>query len=325
MTPKNSTIPGTDLRVSPICLGTALFGATIDTPTAYELLDGFMEQGGTFIDTARMYNDWIPGARGRSETLIGRWLADRRSRQHMVLATKGGHANLETGAPRLNAQDIAEDVNASLGQIGVDVIDLYYLHRDDPGAPVEPLVDALNTHVRAGKIRYLGCSNWTADRIGAANTYAAASGQMGFVANQPMWNAAVVDPATLADRTVVVMDAGMRSLHAETGLACVPFSAQAGGLFSKLRSPLWSLAFRFGRGPAGYPPGPNRRRYAALARIAASKSLTMTQVVLGYLLSQPFVTVPVVGCRTLNQLRGTMSACDVRLTPAELAAIDAAA
>jgi len=310
--------------VSPIALGTALFGATIDTPAAYELLDGFLEQGGTFIDTARMYNDWIPGPRGRSETLIGRWLADRRCRQVVVLATKGGHANLETGAPRLNTRDIADDIDTSLKHIGVETIDLYYLHRDDPRTPVEPVIDALNAHARAGKIRYLGCSNWAAGRIHAANSYAEASGQMGFVANQPMWNAAVIDPAALPDRTIAVMDDAMRALHAEKGLACVPFSSQAGGLFSKLQSPLWSFAFRFGRGPAGYPPGPNRRRYVALKRVAEARSLTITQVVLGYLLSQPFVTVPVVGCRTLDQLADSMSACDVRLTPTELAAIDAA-
>lgn len=129
MTPRD--ISGTDLRVSPLCLGTALFGATIDTPTAYALLDAFFARGGNFIDTARSYSDWIPGERGRSEGLIGRWFADRRNRERAIVATKGGDA-ADDGAPRLAARDLASDLDASLTRLHVDVIDLYYLHRDAP-------------------------------------------------------------------------------------------------------------------------------------------------------------------------------------------------
>jgi aryl-alcohol dehydrogenase-like predicted oxidoreductase len=316
-------IPGTDLAVSPICLGTALFGATIDTPAAYALLDGFRQRGGNFIDTARSYNDWIPGERGRSEGLIGRWLVDRRNRSTIVLATKGGHAG-DDGVPRLNARDTTSDIDASLKRLRVDVIDVYYLHRDDTATPVAAIIDALNVHVRAGKIRYLGCSNWQTPRIREANAYASSSGQAGFVVNQTMWNAAIVEPARLPDQTLSVMDDEMRRMHIETDMACVPFSSQAGGLFSKLESPLWSLRFRLGRVFAGHPPAANRRRYKALAALAASKSRPVSQVVLAYLLSQPFVTVPIVGCRTLGQLVDSLAAADLRLSSEELAAIDGA-
>ena len=323
-------IPGTDLRVSPLCLGTALYGADaaashqlIDTPTAYSLLDAFVARGGNFIDTARSYNDWIPGERGRSEGLIGRWFADRRNRNHLMLATKGGHAS-DDGAPRLNARDLGADIDASLRRLRIEAIDLYYLHRDDPTAAVAPIIDALNAHVRAGKIRYLGCSNWSAARIREANDYAAASGQAGFVANQPLWNAGVIEAATQSDRTLTTMNDEMRRMHSETGLACVPYSAQAGGLFTKLQSPWYALRFRLGKGPTGYPSAPNRRRHAALLSVASARQLTITQVVLGYLLSQPFVTVPVVGCRTVDQLVSTMTASDIRLDAADLATIDAA-
>lgn len=316
-------LPGTDLRVSPICLGTALFGASIDTPMSYALLDAFFERGGNFIDTARSYNDWIPGERGRSEGLIGRWFADRRNRQHTILATKGGHA-ADDGTPRLSAQDLTSDIDASLSRLHVEAVDVYYLHRDAPSIPVEPIIDALNVHVKAGKIRYLGCSNWTTARIRAANAYAAASGQAGFVANQPMWNAAVIDPAALPDRTLAVMDDEMRIMHTESGMACVPFSAQAGGLFSKMQSPFWSLRYRFGQGPPGYPFAPNKRRFEALARVARATSMPTSHVVVAYLLSQPFVTVPVVGCRTVDQLIATLASADARLVAADLAAIAAA-
>ncbi len=316
-------ISGTELHVSPIALGTALFGATIDTPTSYALLDAFVERGGNFIDTARSYNDWIPGERGRSEGLIGRWMLERRNRSALVIATKGGHAAGD-GTSRLNGREIAADVDASLQRLNIERIDLYYVHRDDPSTPVATVIDALNSHMRAGTIRYIACSNWKAHRIREANDYASASGQVGFVANQPMWNAAVIDPATLPDRTLAVMDADMWRMHADSGLACVPYSSQAGGLFTKMSSSLWSLRYRFGNGPAGYPFAPNQKRHREIAAIATAKSLTIAQVTLGYLLSQPFVTVPVVGCRSLDQLHSTMSAADVRLDTADLAAIDAA-
>ncbi len=316
------SIPGTDLRVSPICLGTALFGATIDTPAAYALLDAFVERGGNFIDTARTYNDWIPGERGRSESLLGRWLADRGNHQRIVVSTKGGHPD-ESGAPRLGARELASDVEASLAHLRAPALDLYYLHRDDPATGVEPIIDALNNQVRAGKIRYLGCSNWTTGRIRAANAYAAKSGQAGFVVNQPMWNAAVIDPAALPDRTLAVMDEAMRAMHLESGMACAPFSAQAGGLFSRLASPLSALRLRFRR-ESGYPAAPNQRRYRALATIAAAKAVPVSQTVLAYLLSQPFVTVPVVGCRSVDQLLDSLAAATIRLSPGDLATIDAA-
>ena len=314
-------IPGTDLRVSPLCLGTALYGATIDTPTAYALLDAFVERGGTFLDTARSYNDWIPGERGRSEGLLGRWFNDRRCRQRMVLATKGGHA-ADDGASRLNARELARDVDASLAKLRIDTIDLYYLHRDDGVTPVASIIDALNVHVKAGKIRYLACSNWTTARIREANAYAAASGQGGFVANSPMWNAAVIDASRVPDRTLVVMDDPMWQWHLERGLACIPYSSQAGGLFAKLARPFGVLRARLGRWPAGYPSDSNLRRFRALAAVAAARAVPISHVVLAYLQAQPFVTVPIVGCRTVDQLLDSLAACDVVLEAAERQAIN---
>jgi len=317
------TIPDTALHVSPIALGTAWFGSAIDTPTAYALLDAFAARGGNFIDTARTYSDWIPGERSRSEGVIGRWMADRCNHNAIVVATKGGQAH-DDGSSRLNAREIASDVDASLSRLHIESIDLFYVHRDDPSTPVAEIIDALNTHVRAGKIRHIACSNWTADRIRQANDYAAGSGQAPFVANQPMWNAAVIDPGALPDRSLAVMDDAMHRLHAASGMACVPHSSQAGGLFSKMATLMGSLRVRLGRTPAGYPAAPNQRRYRALSRVASARSLTIEQVVMSYLLSQPFMTIPVVGCRNIDQLASTLSAADVRLDAADLHAINAA-
>lgn len=316
-------IPGTDLRVSPICLGTAWFGSAIETPTAYALLDAFVERGGNFIDTARSYSDWIPGERSRSEGVIARWIADRRRRETLVLATKGAQLG-DDGAGRMNARDIAADVDASLQRLNTDVIDLYYVHRDDPSTPVAVIIDALNVHVRAGKVRYIACSNWHAPRIREANAYAASSGQTGFVANQPMWNAAVIDPARLIDRSLAVMDEDMRQWHVETGMACIPHSSQAGGLFSKLTRGLFPIQFRLGRGPTGYPPGPNLARFRVIEPMSRARAVPISQIALAYLLSQLFVTIPIVGCRTVDQLVDSMAATNVHLDQRDLEAIDAA-
>ncbi len=338
------TLPHTTLSVYPICLGTASLGAVIDRAASFALLDAYVAAGGNFIDTAKVYSDWIPGERSRSEKLIGEWMSARGNRNSIVLATKGAHPPLTTMAPRMSAQDISDDVHASLSHLRVDTIDLYWLHRDDPATPVNAIIDALNTHVRAGKLRYLGVSNWRVARIREANAYAASSSQAGFVANQPMWNVAVVDPAGVADKTMAIMDADMHAFHNSTQMACVPFSSQAGGLFAKLGRPASDrLARALSGGPralartayitmrsmlAGnrpmYPVQPNQRRRAALLQVARARGLTLSQVVLGYLIAQPFPTIPIVGCRTQDQLKDSLTAIAAHLTAADLAVINAA-
>ncbi len=337
-------LPATTLAVFPICLGSAFLGAVIDKAESFALLDAYVAAGGNFIDTAKVYSDWIPGERSRSEKLIGEWMTARGNRNAIVLATKGAHPPLSTMTPRMSAQDISDDVHASLSHLRVHSIDLYWLHRDDPATPINAIIDALNTHVRAGKLRYLGCSNWRVARIREANAYAAASGQAGFVASQPMWSAAVVDPAGIADKTMAIMDAETHAFHNSTQLACVPFSSQAGGLFTKLgQPPSAKLARAFKGGPravaraayiavrgvlAGsrpmYPVQPNQRRRAAMLQVAQARGLTLSQVVLGYLIAQPFPTIPIVGCRTQEQLHDSLTAIDAHLSAADLAVIDAA-
>lgn len=337
-------LPKTTLAVYPICLGSAFFGAVINKAESFALMDAYVAAGGNFIDTAKVYSDWIPGERSRSEKLIGEWMTARGNRNAIVLATKGAHPPLTTMMPRMSAQDISDDVHASLSHLRVHSIDLYWLHRDDPATPVNAIIDALNTHVRAGKLRYLGCSNWRVGRIREANAYAAASGQAGFVASQPMWSAAIVDPAGVADKTMAIMDAETYAFHRDTQLACVPFSSQAGGLFAKLGQPSSAkLARAFQGGPrtiartafvalrgmlAGnrpmYPVQPNQRRRAALLQVAQARGLTLSQVVLGYLIAQPFPTIPIVGCRTQGQLQDSLTAISAQLSAADLAVIDAA-
>lgn len=314
-------IPGTPLAVFPLCLGTAEMGATVSETDALALLDAYVERGGNFLDTALVYSDWLPGERSRSEKLIGAWLKARRHRARLVLATKGGHPPLnDMRAGRLGRADLEADLNASLTHLQTDVIDLYWLHRDDVRRPVEEIVEVLNDQVQAGKIRAFGCSNWQVHRLRAANDYAAAHGRQGFAADQVLWNLAVVDRGAMGDPSLVAMDAELHRYHRQTSLACLPYSSTANGLFHKLAHRRFPLL------PANYPKmyaGPeNRRRYVRARELAQRQGLSLTQVVLGYLLSQPFVTIPVIGPRKTGQLLDSLTAASVRLAPDDLAFLE---
>ena len=179
----------------PLCLGTGNFGAALDQDAAFALLDAYLDQGGNFLDSAQVYCDWIPdNERSSSEKIIGRWMKERRNRDRLVIATKGAHPDLATmQIPRMSRAEIEADLHASLRHLQTDVIDLYWLHRDDPARPVAEILETLNAAVQAGKIRAFGCSNWRAERLQAANEYAATHGLHGFVASQVLWNLAVVD------------------------------------------------------------------------------------------------------------------------------------
>jgi aryl-alcohol dehydrogenase-like predicted oxidoreductase len=312
---RQMTLPGTDLAVSSLCLGAGPIGSTLDRGDSCRLLDAFVDQGGNFVDTALVYANWLPIEKSISEKTLGRWMRERGNRKRMVVGTKGAHPDLAAmHVPRLSPAEIRADAEASLRHLQSDWIDLYWLHRDDPARPVGEIVEALNALMREGKIRAAGCSNWRAPRIREAQGYAAARGLRGFAADQMMWSAAVIDASALADQTLVVMDDALHQLHAGTGLAAVPYSSQAGGLFQKMASGRWMP-----RQDGGvYPAEPNQARYARIQEVAARRGLTVSQVALGCLLSQPFITVPIVGCRTLEQLRDSVSAADVRLSSEDL-------
>lgn len=312
------TLPGSDLRVSSLCLGTGQFGSGIGQETGWRLLDRFVEAGGTLIDTANIYGDWVPGAKSPSEKMIGAWLAARGLRDRMVLATKGGHPRLDRmDVPRLAPADLIHDVDESLAHLQTGCIDLYWLHRDDPARPVGEIMRTLAELTAAGKIRYAGCSNWRADRVRAAQAYAADNQLPGFVANQMMWSLAALNPDGLADPSLVPMTSDLYRYHLESGLAAVPYSSQANGLFQKLSH--WWARRRISPGQAArYPLAENRARLARAQSLARDLGVSLAGIVLGYLQSQPFVTVPIIGCRTLDQLDDSLAADGVRLTPGQL-------
>lgn len=311
---RTQTLPSTDLTVSEICLGTGEIGGTLDLAASFALLDRYIGAGGNFIDTAHVYNDWIPGERSRSEKMIGDWMKARGSREKIVLATKGGHHPVD-GSPyvnRITPPEILLDLEESLANLGVDQVDLYWLHRDNTALPTGEILLTLEKAREQGKIRYYGASNWRAERLEEAADFAHRNGLPGFVADQMLWSAAVADANAIEDQTIVVMDETLFEYHRRTGLAALAYTSQANGLFAKMAS--GTLETTSPELLEQFPPQPNRERYARIQQVVQDTGLTLTQVILGWLLSQPFVTIPIIGPKRLDHLEDSLTAAGVRLT-----------
>lgn len=318
-------LKNTDLDVSAICLGGAEFGSAIDAPAAFELLDAYVEQGGNFLDTANFYGRWHGAGDAASERVIGRWMRERGNRAALVLATKGGHPefspHFETRplVHRLAPEQITADLEDSLANLGTDYVDLYWLHYDDPARPVGDMLETLDAHRRAGRIRHYGCANWSAARIAQAQAYCSERGLAGFVANQMLWNLAAHNRAALWVDGMQAMTPEMRALHRGSSLAAVPYSAQAGGYFSKAQQDDFLDRPEYLRLRACYQNAETTRRVARVGQFARDSGHEPTQIALACLMNQPFDTVPIVGARTPRQLEASMAAQAIALDKIDIA------
>ncbi|WP_298287393.1 aldo/keto reductase [Novosphingobium sp.] len=305
----------TDLTVSRLCYGTNMLGWILDQGKSNAILDTFADLGGNFIDTARSYGDWMPDApTGASERALGAWLKTR-NRDDFVIATKGGFFDMRAGdyRNRVNPEDIATDIAQSLDHLGTSTIDLYFLHMDNPENPVEPIIDAMIAHREAGHIRHFGASNWAANRIATANAYAASLGKAGFVASQTFWGLAAPDAAAAAQQGYQHYYVGeYEAIHAG-GLPIVAYAAQSGGYFTKLAAGEVGeqLAARYAN-PA------NERRLAVVQSLAAKHGVSINEIVLAYLLSQPNQTIAIFGGSSPEQVAESAKADALALTAEEL-------
>jgi aryl-alcohol dehydrogenase-like predicted oxidoreductase len=306
-------LPHTDLKPSALCLGTAGLGSALDRRASFALLDAYLEQGGNFIDTARVYANWLPIEKSISEKTIGLWLRARKNRDRVIVATKGGHPDLAAmRISRLSRPEILFDLRESLKNLRTDRIDIYWLHRDDVNQPVEDIMETLAGQVKAGAIRYCGCSNWRVDRIRAAQACAQQQGWLGFAANQMMWNLGVIDRRKLIDKTMVVMDDDLKQFHLASGLPAIPYSSQANGLFQRLAR---GTVDRMKPSLKGmYNLRANQRRFVRMQKLSVESGLSVTDIVLAYLQSQPFPVVPIVGCQNITQLQDSLHASHVCLS-----------
>ncbi|MDQ5980418.1 MAG: Aldo/keto reductase [Verrucomicrobiota bacterium] len=312
--PPVSPLPGTTLQVSRLCLGTALLGVRQSEPEARRLLDAYLDLGGNFIDTARIYSDWVPTEIGRAEHILGDWMRDRPGvRSRLILATKGLHPPLlDPRQSRVNQNEARRDIESSLRALRCECIELYWLHRDDPTRPVEEIVEFMQVFVRDGKVRYLGVSNWSKDRLAAANAHAIRNGLAPFVANQVLFHAGSWTLPPGRDPSMTRIDLAYHRWHAQSGLPLVPYSTQAQGFFSRPSTEVATATAN------------NMQLIPLFNSLARTHGVSVNAVVLAYALRQPFPVFPVIGPNTPEQLADSWTALGVHLAPSELTAINEA-
>jgi len=300
----------TKLRVSPICLGASQFGTGIERNLALWQLDAFTEKGANFIDTARVYGDWEPGEKARSEKLIGEWLRKSGKRDKVVIMTKGAHPLLESmHVTRCTPEHIEEDINGSLKDLGVEHIDLYLLHRDNPALPAGLLLEALEKARRDGKIGHYGFSNWKLSRVKEAEAYTRKAGIEGFACNQIMWSLAEITAENLSDKTMVPMDRDTYKWHCGAGISVTAYHSTAHGWFSKLEKgeEVQEKHKRL------YGNTENKAIYNRLMQATKDLGLSALAVSLGYISSQPFPSVPITSFSRKEQLDEALRACETPL------------
>ncbi|MBV8100682.1 MAG: aldo/keto reductase [Verrucomicrobia bacterium] len=311
-------IPKTDLVASVLGLGTDYFGSTVSRDVAMQVMDFYIEAGGNVIDTAELYARWIPGGEHQSERVIGEWLRDRRMRDRIILSTKGAHPNLDSmHIPRMSKAEIQSDLNSSLKRLGVDCIDIYWLHRDAPGYPIEEVLETLESFRRAGKVRYSGFSNWSQSRAEEAYLTAQRLGIKGFIASQNMWSLARVNLAH-ADPTWDYIDEPFARWHVARGVAAFPYLTQANGYFRRLDLGTLMEVPADARVRLLFDHQENRDRFQRIRNLQRKYGLTVGQVVLGYLRSQPFPVFPLVGPKNLSDLGDCLQSVETRLSAADV-------
>ncbi len=294
-------VEGVDKPISRLVLGTMIFQKD-RLPLTCALLDYFYEQGGNALDTAYVYG---------SEKAVGEWLRLRGVREEMFIIGKG--ARDEAGTP----EGLTAQLLSTLETMQLDYLDIYMMHTDRPATPVGELVECLNEHLRAGRIRAFGGSNWSSERIEAANAYARAHKLVGFAAsspnlslarwNEPMW------PGCLS-----ASDVAARAWYAEHKLPLFAWSSQATGFFSGRYQPEGGLVPAPEAIVRSWFNADNWERLARARTLAAQKGVTAAQVALAYVLCQPFPVFALVGPQSIDELRELLPALDITLSPDEM-------
>lgn len=301
------------LHIAPLVFGGNVFGWTADEKRSFELLDRFVERGFNAIDTADVYSSWAPGlAGGESETVLGNWLARRGRRDDVVLMTKVGMWEPRKG---LSAANIEAAVNGSLKRLRTDHIDVYFAHIDDQDVPLEETLGAFARLIEAGKVRAIGASNYSAERLQQALAVSQAQGLPRYEVMQPRYN--------LYDRAD--FEAGLASVAQEHGVGVVSyFSLASGFLTGKYQSAEDLKGSARADFMQGYFNARGQKLLGVLREVAADVSATPAQVALAWLMGRPGVTAPIASATSVAQLDELMGAAALSLPASATAALQAA-
>ena len=305
MTTEKRPLGSSGIEVAPLALGGNVFGWTADEDTSFRVLDAFVDAGGTMIDTADVYSAWVPGHQGgESETVIGRWLRrDPSKREKVVIATKVGFMS------GLAPETIHAAIDASLARLGIETVDLYYHHKDDQDVPLTDSLGAMDALAKAGKIRAVGLSQYSPERLDKAVRTAETNGLVRPTVLQTWYN--------MVSREK--LEGPLRDTAIAHGLGIVPFYGLANGfLTGKYRSKddldksprgLRNVEYLEGRGP---------RVLEALDEVAAETGAPLAAIALAWTNAQPGITATLASATSLAQLEEQLAALKLNLTPAQI-------
>lgn len=291
-----------------LVLGGNVFGWTADQDTSFSILDTFFEAGGRMVDTADMYSAWVPGHKGgESETVLGAWMKARGNRKEMRIATKLNGANQPGG---LAPDKIATALEASLKRLQTDYVDLYYAHRDDTQTPLDVIAGGFDAQVRAGKVRAVGASNFTAARLKAARQAAQDAGYAPYTVIQNEYNLLVRGQH----------EGEMCALCETQGIAALPYYGLAAGFLTGKYRTEADLA----KSPRGQG-APKRHLAESLAmlermdRVAAQTGATLAQIALAWVLARPGIAAPISSATSVAQVKELIGATRLVLSPEQMA------
>jgi aryl-alcohol dehydrogenase-like predicted oxidoreductase len=306
---------GTGLQVAPLAFGGNVFGWTADEATSHRLLDAFVEAGFNLVDTADVYSVWAPGhIGGESESVIGRWMKARGTRERIVLATKVG-MKLAEGRTGLSRRWIRQAVEDSLRRLQTDRIDLYQAHQDDPDTPLEETLSTFADLIREGKVRAIGASNYTAPRLAEALATSRRLGLPRYETLQPHYN--------LVERAIY--EAELEPLCRSQGLGVINYFGLARGfLTGKYRSEADLSRSVRGAGVKAYLNERGLGVIAALDAAAARLSATPAQVALAWQIARPGITAPIASATSLEQWQELARAATLVLDADTVAELDRA-
>jgi aryl-alcohol dehydrogenase-like predicted oxidoreductase len=303
------------LEVYPLALGGNVFGWTVDEPTAFRLLDAFVDAGLNLIDTADTYSRWVTGNKGgESETIIGKWLRKSGKRNKVVIATKVG-SEMGPGKKGLSKTYILQAAEDSLRRLQTDVIDLYQSHRDDPATPLEETLEAYAALIRQGKVRAIGASNYGSERLSEALEVSARLGLSSYQSLQPRYN--------LYDRSE--FEQTLEPLCREKGLGVITYYSLASGFLSgKYRSEKDLTKSIRGQGARIYLNARGFRILDALDEAAKQHHAAPASIALAWLIARPGITAPISSATNVEQLKELVEATKITLDRPSIRLLDQA-
>jgi len=287
------------------------FGSRTDKETSYRLLDQYVEAGGSFLDTANNYAMWVPGyVGGESETLLGEWMRERKNRAQMFIATKVGfdYPGVERG---LRAHQIETECEKSLSRLGIDTIDLYYAHRDDRDTPMEETIEAYDRLIRAGKVRFIGASNFLAWRLEEARWVSQTHGWAEYCCIQQRYSYIRPKSGASFDPQIAAND-DLLDYCRTRGIRILAYSLLLSGAYTCA-----DRAF-----PEQYLGPDTDARLAALKVISEEVGATANQVVLAWMVQSDPVVIPLVGASAVDQLEESLGALAIELSADQMARLN---